>query len=689
MKKLDFEKINKLFSCDYTHNMVTRERAAADNTFFWITHWDDSLLSDSQLQYRGEFDLLRKAFRDIMSDLRANPVQADFEPVDGAGPDEADLIDGIYRTDCRKNTSKEAFDYASIEQVVCGLGGWRLCTEYESDNMGTRNQVIVRKPIYEFNNCVFFDSNAKRIDKSDAKRCTVLTAYSVEGYCDLVEEITGERPDEASAGTSFATPEDGYSFPWLNTAGTNTIIWVGEFYHRYKAKVRIQYLQDPLGELQVYTQEAGKKAGEVDDDLLELGFMLMDEKEIDQWVVDKYLLSGDGIIGKPERIAGKNIPIVPEYGDRAYIQGVEHYEGIVKAAKDPQMLRDFAMSYLADIVGRSPRVKPVYLAEQIQGFQYMYEETGADNNYAYLLQNRLAPDGTSLPIGPVAQTPEQPVPTALSQLMGEVRMAVEDVANPGLPNSISDPDLSGKALNTLVAQFDQQSMVFQENRKYAIRRDAEIYASIASEILDVPRKVITTSADGNRKEVNVMQSVIDMDSGKIKVLNDLRFARFEVYADVSKPYSTGRQEAREALMEQLGTAMSTDPQLAQIIQLKLLRLQDGQDMEDLRDWAGVQLVLRGIRKPESDEEKQALADAQAQQGQQQDPNMALAMAEQMKAENGAIKNQIDEFRAQTDLIAVMIDAEKAGADINYKQLQGRSLMVNDAVKLRGSANGMQ
>jgi hypothetical protein len=101
------------------------------------------------------------------------------------------------------------------------------------------------------------------------------------------------------------------------------------------------------------------------------------------------------------------------------------------------------------------------------------------------------------------------------------------------------------------------------------------------------------------------------------------------------------------------------------------------------------LVLRGIRKPETDEEKQAVADAQAQQGEQQDPNMALAMAEQMKAQNGAIKNQIDQFRADTDRMAVMVDAEKAGADINYKQLQGRSLMVNDAVKLRGSVNGMQ
>jgi hypothetical protein len=95
--------------------------------------------------------------------------------------------------------------------------------------------------------------------------------------------------------------------------------------------------------------------------------------------------------------------------------------------------------------------------------------------------------------------------------------------------------------------------------------------------------------------------------------------------------------------------------------------------------------MMGIRKPETEEEAAELQAMQQAQAQQQDPNMALAMAEQMKAENGAMKNQIDQFRAETDRMAVMVDAEKAGAEIDYKSVQTQSIKFNDAMKLRQPA----
>jgi len=127
-KQLTYDKIQQAFNRDFNFSKITRERAAADLSFFWITHWDDALLSGSQLLYKGEFDLLRKAMRDILSDMRSAPVQADFEPKDGTPEEDAEILDGIYRTSWRSNASQESSDNASIEQVVCGLGGWRLRT---------------------------------------------------------------------------------------------------------------------------------------------------------------------------------------------------------------------------------------------------------------------------------------------------------------------------------------------------------------------------------------------------------------------------------------------------------------------------------------------------------------------------------------------------------------------------------
>jgi hypothetical protein len=602
--------------------------------------------------------------------------------VRGTSEELADIMDGYYLTTVRENQSKESFDNADMEQVVCGVGGWRLCTEYESDELGATKLVPKRKPIYEFNSTVLWDGNARAIDKSDARRCCVLTPFTEKAYCDFVEEMTGERPTSEG---SFKWPEFGFSFPWVFREGGNDVIYVGEFYYRYKETRKVYFYRDFAGNIEAVDS---RKRSQIEE-LESAGYEFDGEKVIQKWRVDKYYVSAEGVIGKPERIAGEHIPIVPQYGDRAFIQGVEHYEGVVKSAKDPQMLRDFSMSYLADIVGRSPRIKNIYAAEQIQGFEYMYNETGADNAYPYLLQRLHDANGNPLPVGPLGQTPEQPVPTALTQLIGEMRVAVEDVATAGLPNNVADPDLSGKALNTLVAMFDQQSVVYQENKKYALRRDAEIFASIMADIVQDEAELVVTQPSGNRDTAVVNRKELNIETGDIEIKNDLSRARFEVYADVTKSYSSSREEAESKLLDMLPTAVTTDPALAKAMQLKIMALQDGADMKDMRKWANNQLVLLGFREPETDEEVAMLQQAQEAQSQQQDPNMALAMAEQMKAQNGAVKNQIDQFRAETDRMAVLVDAEKANAEIDYKAVQSESLKFNDVMKLRGSANGVQ
>ena len=68
------------------------------------------------------------------------------------------------------------------------------------------------------------------------------------------------------------------------------------------------------------------------------------------------------------------------------------------------------------------------------------------------------------------------------------RQAVEDVANPGTPQDIADPELSGKAIYALEGKIDQQAMIFQQNYEHAIRRDGQVYASYAGQVYSFPRE---------------------------------------------------------------------------------------------------------------------------------------------------------------------------------------------------------
>lgn len=698
---MDLKELKEYQDQAYTHNTITRERAADDMVFYYVTQWDDNTLGESELQYRGEFNVLRKAGRQIMADLRANPIQIDFDPKAGTRQDGADLLDGLYLSDDRINTSQESYDNASNETVVCGVGAWELYTTYESNRAGNENQVIRRRPIYEANSNCFWDPNAKRLDKSDAAYVSILVPYTYEAYEKLYEELTGEEYEGKSM-ASFSDPQESYAFPWA--IGKNEAVYIVTFYCRKKVKDKIITMVDPLGQTMMLKES---DLVDVMDDMLDLGFEIESEREIERWQVKKYIASGEEILNgdmgedgerEGEIIAGENIPVVPVYGERAFIEGEEHYEGVTRLAKDPQRLRNFQMSYLADIVSRSPRPKPIFNPEQLQGFEFMYEPAGADNNYPYMLMNRLASDGTPLVQGPVSQMPEQQVPQALMLSLSESRTAVEDVANTGLPNDILDVDLSGKAVQALQHRLDQQSIVYQQNLKFAKRRDAEIYASMATVVYDSPREVTLTLPDGSRKKEKILSSVQDAQTGELVVLNDLTNMEFDVYADVGPSYSSVKDKTVEQINSMMSVAAQAgDQALVKILLLKQAALVDGIAFDDVRDYANKQLMMMGVRKPETPEDEQFMQE-QANQEQAPDPMMVAAQAEMMKgqaaqmkaqsdmqiaafnAQNSQQKTQIDSFRAQTDRMSVQIDAQEAGATIDYKNSQAMGQKIDNIQK---------
>ena len=669
---MDLAELKRLHEKAYLSGQVTRERAADDIVFYWVTHWDDTMLDETQLSYRGEFDILRKAGRAIISDLAINPVQVDFEPVDDDRDDAAEVMDGLYRNDLRNNTSIEAFSNADQEAVVCGYGAWVLHTAYETTKGGDRNQVIRRKPILEANNCVFFDPNATLLDKSDAMYCSVLFAYSPDGYKDLVEELTGERPETINP-SNFKTPEESYTFPWI--LGESEKIYVSEFYHKKKVKKKILFMLSPFGDEMTLDEDSLSK---VEDEMMDEGYVIVSEKTVERWEITKYIASGDEILSE-DVIAGEHIPVIPQYGDHAYIEGEEHYEGVTRLAKDPQRLRDFQMSYLADIASQSPREKPIFTPEQIAGHEDMYSLSGADNNYPYLLQNRLAVDGTPLPMGAIATLPAPNIPPAMAAIIELTRQAVEDVANPGIPQDIADPDISGKAVLALQARLDMQSMIYQEHRKHAQRRDGEIYAGMAAVIYDVPRNVKLTMPDGTQKTEKIMETVWDNEAGEYVVLRDLRNIEFEVYSEISSSYSSQKDQTIERLDTMIAAIPPGDP-IRNALLLKQLRLMDGVDFDDIRDYANQQLLMLGFRKPETPEEEQMMA-AQAQKGEEPSAEMVLAQAEMLKgqatmiaekrlvaemelnARNEGMKREIAAYDSETKRLGIEVKAEVAGADI--------------------------
>ncbi len=666
----------------YNHGYDTRLKAADDMLFAWVTQWDDTYLEQSDLAYRGEFNILRKAMRRILADLTANNVQVDFEPIDETVDNAADIMDGMYRSDMRNNVCQEAKKNGNQEAVVCGYGAWELRNEYKTTRMGDERQVIRRYPLYEANNNIMWDPNAKLIDKSDANFVSCLIPYSPEGYLDLKEELTGERGEIIAA--NFAYPEQSYVFPWISE---DEKVYITRFFHREKRKVKYLTFEDEFG------QEEFIEADDFDDkedSLVERGFNLVGEKDITRYVVTRYIASGEEIL-EEIIIPGEHIPVIPQYGERAFVEGEEHYEGITRLAKDPQRLRNFQLSYLADITSRSPREKPIFTQEQIGGFEDQYNISGADNNLAYLLQHSFDANGRELPVGPVGYIKAPEVPPSLMLSIEQTRAAVDDVAGESLPADMTDIDLSGKAINALNKRLDMQSFTYQDNHKYALRRDGEVYASMARDIKDIEEEVTLIKVDGSRATETINKPEFNMELLQMEITNSVPDMAFDVYADIGPSFESVKQENKEELRELLGSER-LDPETHAMLLNEYLTMIDGSAFKDIRDYSRKKLILMGVKQPETDEEIAMVQAAQAQP-QQPDAMTIAAMAEMEKAKADNIDAQtkqmgaqVDMYNAETNRQKVQIQAAEAGVKIENTEADTAGKRIDNVMKLRQPVN---
>lgn len=675
---LTHHELKQLHDKAYESGYDTRLKAADDMLFAWITQWDDIYLAESDLGFRGEFNILRKAMRQITTDLISNPIQVDFDPVDETDGSASELLDGMYRADMRNNVCQEAVKNCNQETITCGIGAWELRAEYKTNRAGDQRQVVKRYPLYEANNNVMWDPNAKLLDKSDAKYVSCLIPYTEDGYKQLVEELTDEGVyiDDSGRcskdGSSFSNPEISYTFPWVNSVNQ---IYVTRFYYREKIKIKYLTYIDMFDDETVIDKRELK---DYEDDLGERQAVLVSEKEIERYQVTQYIASGDGILSA-EIIAGEHIPVVPQYGETQYVEGERTYEGIVRLAKDPQRLRNFQMSYLADIVSRSPREKPIFTQEQIQGYEDMYEIGGADNNYPYLMQHAYDGNGQQLPLGAVGFTKAPDVPPALSQSIMETRAAVDDVAGAGLPADITDVDLSGKALNALNKRLDMQSYTYQDNAKYAHRRDGEIYASMIRDIKDVEEEVTLMKIDGSKSTdvINKREVVFNENGIENQVTNDISKMSFEVFADIAPAFESVKAQNKEEVKELLNS-QQLDPETHAILLNEYIMMTDGVAFKDLRDYSRKKLIMMGVKQPETDEEKQMVMQMQ-QAPKQPDAAMVMAQAEMQKAQADLVEQENKRLQIMQDQQKIEIDKYKAG--LSTEELKAKIANTNaDTVK---------
>jgi hypothetical protein len=650
---------------DRVQSSVRDERLQClqDRRFYSIAgaQWEGPLGDQYENKPRFEVNKIHLSVIRIINEYRNNRIAVDFVSKDGEPNDKlTETCNGLYRADERDSGAEEAYDNAFEEAVGGGYGAWRLRTAYEDDeNDEDERQRIRIEPIYDADSSVFFDIDAKRQDKADAKYCFVLYSMTYEAY-------KAEWNDDP---TTWPKVIHQYEFDW----DTPDIVFVAEYYRVEETRETVRIFLTIQGEEERYTQADFDADETLEETLAAVGTVEVRQKRIKRKRVRKYIMSGGGILEDQGYIAGKNIPIVPVYGKRWFVDNVERCMGHVRLAKDSQRLKNMQLSKLGEISALSSIEKPILVPEQVSGHQVMWAEDNL-RNYPYLLVNPITgPNGETQAAGPVAYTKSAAIPPAMAALLQITEQDMAEILGNNQQADKMVSGISGKAVELIQTRLDMQTFIYMSNMAKAVRRCGEIWLSMSKDIyVEEKRKMKTVGAMEEVGSVELMKPQIDEETGELIYENNLGDALFDVAVDVGPSSSSRRDATVRALTGMM--QVTTDPTTQQVLQAMAIMNMEGEGIGDIKEYFRKQLVQMGVLQP-SEEEQQQMMEAQA--NVQQDAQTTYLLAEAAKSQAQAIQAQAnteytlarsEETKAKTiqTLSSVDIDERKSAIETAEK-----------------------
>ena len=609
-----------------------RLQCLQDRRFYSIAgaQWEGPLYQQYENKPKFEVNKIALSVQRIFSEYRNNRITVDFVAKDGKSDDLADTCDGLFRADEQDSVAEEAYDNAFEEAVGGGFGALRLRPVYENEEDPDDDRQRIRiEPIFDADSSVFFDLEAKRQDKADARRCWVLYSMTREAYREQWGDDPATLPKEVHQ----------YEFDWA----TPDVVFVAEFYRVEEVTETIRIFQALDGTEERYAPD------ELTEDVLAqleaIGSREVRQKRIKRRRVRMYLMNGARILEDYGYIAGRHIPVVPVYGKRWYIDNIERCMGHVRLAKDAQRLANMQRSKLGEISALSSIEKPIFVPEQVAGHQVMWSKDNLEN-FPYMLVNPItAPDGSTQVGGPVGYTKPPEVPPAMAALLQIVEQDMRDVLGEQPEAEKMTSNISGKAVEMIQQRLDMKTFIFMSNMAKAVRRVGEVWLGMAREIyVEQGRKMKAIGETGEMESVELMRPTVGK-SGEVEYENDLSRAQFDVAVDVGPSSQSKRQATVRALLNLI--SITTDEQTKAVLQAMAMQQLEGEGLGDLRRFFRKKLVEMGVVEPSEEEAAQMAA---TMQGQQQDPNAVFLQA---AAEEAIAKAA----RARADTVATVADAE--------------------------------
>ena len=600
--------IRENYRKDSTAVQENHDEALDDLRFKAGDQWDWNIKRQREKKQRPclTIDHVSQHVRQVTGDIRLNKPAIRVRPVDDeADTDTAELFTGLIRNIEQQSMAGHVYSRAGDNAATCGEGAFRIVTEYADDDVFDQDIRLeaINNPL-----AVIWDRNARKPTMEDAMHCWVLERYSMEAF-------KAKWPEASTADFEAEHPED-----WVSEWYTNDTVLVAEFWH--KETVTRQLVQMPDGSVGEWDKLTSEERDAVTalQELTNPGIPLR-FRNVETHKVVRYVINGAEVLTGPEEWPGRDIPVIPVFGEEIWVGDERVRRGMVRMAKDPQRMINYHASAAVESVALAPKSPFIGTADQFKNYEDIWE-TANTENYSYLPYNA---DGKAP--GPPQRSPGPQPAVATIQLKQE---AINDLNNAtGIhPASLgqASSETSGRAILARERQGDVGTFVYIDNLAMAIGYAGRQLVDLIPKIYDGERVVRVLGEDDTEElmQVNALQA-----DGSI--VNDLSRGKYDVIVRTGPSFSTKRQESAEAMMQFIQTA----PDAAGLVMDLIAKNMDWPGADDIAARFRKQMIAQGI--VEADPEKG-----------EEPPGPPPPTPEEIKAQTDAMQAEADVAKKEAE-----------------------------------------
>ena len=497
--------------------------------------------------------------RQVTGDIRINRPAIRVRPVDDkSDPALARVLTGLIRHIEQVSQAQTAYTTAADSAAACGIGHFRIVSEY-SDDDGFEQDIRIRRILNPFS--VAWDPDAEALTREDAKYCFVTARVPLD-------EFKERWPDARTSDFDSSDYDRDYLGDWWDGEGVR----VAEYWCKKAVVKTLHMMTDGKVLDDAGLAKAKAEAAEEGTDTPEV----KRTREARTHEIVQYILNGVEVIEGPVKWPGRHIPIVTVCGEEVHIGDRTVRSGVIRYAKDAQRLYNYMRSTAVETGALQPKAPFIATPNQIKGHETQWREANR-RNVPYLLYN---PDRQALG-APQRQLPA-PIAVGFEQ---EAAIAADDMkATTGIYDASlgqRSNETSGKAILARQREGDVSTFVYADNLAKAIAHAGRILVDVIPRIYDTERVVRVLGEDDTDRFVRV--NAATMTPGGPRVLNDLAAGKYDVTVSTGPSYSTKRAEAAESMMQFVRAVPGAAALIADLVAKSM-------------DWPGAEQIAERLKR---------------------------------------------------------------------------------------------